>query len=696
MSYSSRRIALLLVLACGAAQVADGRGNADVDQRRLIAADRMPGEWMAPGRTYDEQRYSPLAQIEVANVARLGLAWFADLAVDRGVEASPLMIDGVLYNIEPWNVTVAYDAATGRELWRFDPKVDRDKGKLACCDIVTRGVAAWKGKIILATLDGRLIAVDARSGKPVWSVETFEAQWPYTITGAPRVFDGRVVIGNAGAEGAARGYVTAYDAESGKRLWRFYTVPGDPSKPQPNKILEKAAATWTGEWWKRGGGGTVWDSIVYDAALDLIYIGVGNGGPWPQAYRSPGGGDNLFLSSIVALRGSTGEYVWHYQTTPGEQWDYTATQSMILADLPIDGKLRKVVMQAPKNGFFYVLDRATGQLISAKNYVAVNWASGINPATGRPNVNPEARYGTTPVIVTPGPGGGHNWNPMAYSPRTKLAYFPVTEMYMAYSLNPAFKQTPGNMSQLGISTTGYELTRKAAADFAAANNKAWLTAWDPVSQQERWRVPYPIRGSGGLLATAGNLVFQGTVRGTFAAYRADTGVKVWEMPVQQVAIAAPISYMLAGVQYIAVNAGWGGGIAHSTSAKSLGVALSAPRLLVFKLGGKVLLPQDAAPAAALVRPIAVAVPPGVLASGEQLYARHCMTCHGESARGGVKDLRRMSPETHADFKAIVLGGKRRELGMASFSDVLTNSDVAAVHGYLINRANDDWDEITKE
>ena len=696
MGWKFLRVALVAGLALGAAQITRAQNAADVDHQRLLHADRTPGEWMAPGRTYDEQRFSPLNQITDANVSRLGLAWYADLPVDRGVEASPLMVGGVLYNIEPWNVTVAYDASTGKQLWRYDPKVDRDKGRLACCDIVTRGLAAWQGKILIATLDGRLIAVDAKTCKPKWSVDTLEPVGPYTITGAPRVFNGKVLIGNAGAEGAARGYVTAYDVDSGKQLWRFYTVPGDPAKPQASPALEMAAKTWNGEWWKRGGGGTVWDSIVYDPDLDLVYIGVGNGGPWAQVYRSPGGGDNLFLSSIVALNAKTGDYVWHYQTTPGDEWDYTATQSMILADLKIDGTVRKVLMQAPKNGFFYVLDRATGKLISGQPYVAMSWANGIDMATGRPNVNPEARYGVTPVMITPGPGGGHNWNPMAFSPQTGLAYFPVTEIYMAYAVNPNFKPTPGNMSQLGIATTGYELTRKAANAYAAANNKTWLTAWDPIAQKERWRVPYPVRGSGGLLATGGNLVFQGTVGGTFAAYRADTGEKLWEMPVQQVPIAAPISYRIGGVQYIAVNAGWGGGLAHSTTAKSLGFPLSpSPRLLVFKLGGTVQLPEIEGAGPELVRPADTTASAEIIARGEQVYAQQCSSCHGEQARGGVKDLRRMTPGTHGEFLDIVLGGKRREKGMASFADLISKADAEAIHAYLIRRSNEDWASIAK-
>jgi len=679
----------------GAAPLATARsGPANVDEARLVKADREPGQWLATGRTFDEQRFSPLDQINAGTVKRLGLAWYADLESDRGAEASPIMVDGVLYNIEPWNVTTAYDAKTGRVLWRYDPKVDRDKGKHACCDIVSRGVAAWKGRIYLATLDGRLIALDAKTGQPVWSVNTFDPVWPYTITAAPRVFDGKVLIGNAGAEGAARGYVTAYDAASGKQLWRFYTVPGDPAQPQPNKILEMAASTWKGEWWKAGGGGTVWDSIVYDPQLKLVYIGTGNGGPWVQAFRSPGGGDNLFLSSIVALKADTGDYVWHYQTTPADEWDYTATQSLILADLKIGGATRKIIMQAPKNGFFYVLDRATGQLLSAKNYVPTSWASGIDMATGRPIVNPEAHYGAQPVVVTPAPGGGHNWHPMAYSPLTGLAYFPVTEMYFAYSSNPAFRQSPGNMSQNGLSSTGYELTRKAAADYAERNNKAWLVGWDPVAQAERWRVPYPQRGSGGVMVTAGNLVFQGTINGTFAAYTADKGEKVWEMPVQNVPIAGAVSYMIDGVQYVAINAGWGGGVAHTTSSMPLSFTRARlARLLVFRLDGTAKLPPLAAADAALIRPEDSRAEPAVIARGDKLFADHCAACHGAQARGGIKDLRRMTPDTRAEFMDIVLAGKRREKGMASFGDVVSRPDAEAIYAWLVRRTNQDWESL---
>ncbi len=679
-------LALSTLVAPAAAEDTPAR----VDHARLLAPE--PSQWLAPGRTYDEQHFSPLDQINVDTVNRLGLAWFADINTERGMEASPLVIDGVLYNIQPWNIVTAYDARTGRVLWSYDPEVPLRFGQLACCDIVSRGVAAWNGKIYLATLDGRLIALDAKTGRPLWSQLTVDNSKPYTITGAPRVFDGKVLIGNGGAERGVRGYVSAYDAESGAMLWRFYTVPGNPADGFESPAMEMAAATWTGEWWKGGGGGTVWDSMSYDPELGLIYIGTGNGSPWAQHWRSPGGGDNLFLASIVALDAKTGAYRWHYQTTPGEEWDYTATQHMILADLAIGGRTRKVLMQAPKNGFFYVLDRTTGELISAKTIVPINWATGIDMSTGRPIENPAVRYGTTPVMVSPGAGGAHNWNPMAFSPRTGLVYVPVTETYMAYGAAESFDPARGG---LGTSFTGYDAERKTIAEYADAHSKTWLSAWNPVTGREAWHGPIQQKGSGGVLATAGNLVFQGSIGQTFVAYRADTGEKVWEMPVQQVPIAAPIAYAIDGEQYIAVNAGWGGGLAHVERSAYSQLLLSKPRLLVFKLDGKAQLPP--LPAESMVVP--ELVPPPALtgtaeqvALGERLYAANCALCHGAAARGGVKDLRHMMPDTHAAFLDIVLGGARARNGMASFADVLTKEQAEAIHHYLISRARADWED----
>jgi len=687
--------AAAIAIAPLVAQVEKAPGGmpARVDGARIIAAAREPGEWMSVARTYDEQRFSPLDQINDKNIGRLGLAWSADLDADRGVEATPLEIDGVLYNVTPWNVTSAYDATDGKLLWRYDPQVPRRFGGLACCDIVSRGLAAWHGKIYVATLDGRLIALDARTGKPIWSVQTFDPLWPYTITGAPRVYAGKVIIGNAGAEGAARGYVTAWDAETGKQAWRFNIVPGDPAKGYATKAEAMAAKTWKGEWWKQGGGGTAWDSFAYDPKLRLVYIGTGNGGPWARDARSPGGGDNLFLSSIVAVDVDTGAYRWHYQETPGDEWDYTATQPIILADLKLKGRVREVLMQAPKNGFFYILDRKTGELLSADPYVpGITWAKGIDLKTGRPIENPEARYGPTPVLISPNAGGGHNWHPMAYSPKTGLVYLPVLQSAMAYALDPNFKLAPGKTSQLGLAMTGHDDLRNKLAAEVAANTKSYLAAFDPVAGREVWRVPYPRRGSGGTLVTAGNLVFEGTVGSTFAAYDARTGAKLWEMPVQNVPIAGAMTYSVKGVQYVAINAGWGGGIAHGPSTNDAGLILGKTRLLVFRLDGKAALP----PLAPTALPAAETAPPPSTASaeqiarGEKVFAQTCAACHGAEARGGIKDLRKMSAQTRSQFFDIVLGGIRQEKGMVSFAGTISNDDAVAIQAYLVKRANEDW------
>ena len=680
----------LAALALLAAPVLAGdapRAPADVDGARIVHADREPGNWLAVGRNYEEQHFSPLDGINTGNVKKLGLAWSADLNTYRGVEASPIVVDGVLYNISAWNITTAYDARTGKPLWTYDPKVPPQFGRKACCDIVSRGLSVWKGKVLIATLDGRLIALDARDGKPVWSVDTFEGDWPYTITGAPRVFDGKVLIGNGGAELGVRGYVTAYDVETGRRLWRFYTVPGDPSKGFENKAMEMAAKTWNGTWWKHGGGGTAWDNMVYDPKLKLIYIGTGNGSPWVQKFRSPGGGDNLFLCSIVAVNAETGAYVWHYQETPGEQFDFTATQTMVLADLKIGGRTRQVIMQAPKNGFFYVLDRRSGELISATPYVPVTWATHVDMKTGRPVETPAARYGATPTLLSPGAGGAHNFNPMAYSPKTGLVYFSVVQGFMSYAEAPDY-----NGQGTGTSFFGDDALRKQQAAYGEAHGGSWLTAWDPVKGKEAWRVRYPRDGSGGVLATAGDLVFQGTVNKTLAAYRASDGKKLWESPVQTVPIAGPITYTVDGEQYVAVNAGWGGGLAHVQAESFRDLRVSPARLLVFKLGATATLPPQPADEAPPPEPPYVRASEETLKKGGTLYAANCALCHGALARGGIKDLRHMTTDTHQHFMDIVLGGARAKQGMASFADVLSKDDADAVHNYLIARAREDWGE----
>ncbi|HWW81562.1 MAG TPA: PQQ-dependent dehydrogenase, methanol/ethanol family [Steroidobacteraceae bacterium] len=650
------------------------------------------GNWMTDGHGYDAQRYSPLARINERNVGRLGLQWFYDLDTLRGVEATPLAIDGVLYDISAWDITYAFDVKSGSLLWSYDPQVPKEWGRYACCEPVSRGLAWWQGHVIIATLDGRLISLDARTGKPVWTAQTFEKTQPYSITGAPRVFDGKVVVGNGGGDFGARGFVSAWDAATGAFTWRFYIVPGDPAKGFENAAMEQAAKTWHGEWWTLGGGGGAWDSIVYDPQLKLVYFGTGNGTPLAQDYRSPGGGDNLYLCSVVAVDANTGEYRWHYQEVPGEEWDYDCTESLILADLKIDGQPRKVLLHAPKDGYFYLFDRSTGKVISAKNYVPVNWALGIDPTTGAPQVNPLARYGTDPVLITPGPGGGHNWFAMAFSPKTRLAYFPAFEQWFPYAKAESFEPKPFRSNPGWGGFTGPALEkRKVLQKEADPRQRAWLMAWDPVKQRSVWEVPLPRSGNGGVLTTAGNLVVEGTTRQTLTIFRATDGKQLWEMPVQSAPVAAPISFLVGDEQYIAINAGWGGGAAQIERATGTAMNRAAARLLVFKLGGnRQLPPLPPATPTVLTEPPPLTVSEVAVKHGAELFANNCAVCHGQMAVGGVKDLRYMDARTHASFPDIVLKGIRSDRGMASFAKLLSPDDVDAIHGYIISRAQEDW------
>ncbi len=681
-----------LLLAGSIAQTASAAPK--TDSARLRAADSEPGQWLMDGRDYSAQRYSALRAINENTVKDLGLAWYADLDTLRGVEATPLFVDGVLYNISAWNIASAYNAKTGKRLWTYDPKVPREWGRYACCEPVARGVAFWNGKLIIATLDGRLIGLNAKSGKPVWTAQTFTKDWPYSITGAPRVFDGLVVVGNGGADLGVRGFVSAWNADTGKLVWKFFLVPGDPSAgpdgASSDNMMAMAAKTWNGQWWKWGGGGTAWDSINYDPDLGLIYIGTGNGGPDAQLYRSPARGDNLFLCSIVALDAKTGAYRWHYQEVPEEDWDYTCTSSIVQADLVIDGKPRKVLLHAPKNGFFYVIDRTTGQFISAKNHVPVTWTTGIDPVTGRPTMNPEAHYGTDPVLVAPGPGGGHNWFPMAYNPETGLAYFPQYEHWFVYALDPDFVPKPFRSNGGWGGYSGEALKKRLELQKVAdQREKAALIAWDPVKQEVRWRVPLPRHGNGGVLTTAGNLVFEGTTKQTFAAFRASDGALLWEMPVQSAPVAGPITYEMDGVQYVAVNAGWGGGAAQIERGAGTALNRASARLLVFRLGASGQLPP-LPPAAPIPDPPPLRASEETVRKGAAIYARTCAGCHGQLAVGGVKDLRQMTRDTHAQFNDIVLKGVRVQKGMASFANLLSADDAEAVHAYVIARAQEDW------
>jgi quinohemoprotein ethanol dehydrogenase len=667
-----------------------------VDQHRLEAADQDPGQWMSSGRTWSEQRFSPLKRINDTNVQRLGLAWYAPLNTYRGVEATPLVIDGVLYNISAWDITTAYEAATGKVLWTFDPKIPPEWSRLACCGPVSRGIAAWHGNIIIAALDGRLIAVDAKTGTPVWTTQTLEKGQPLSLTGSPRIAAGQVVIGNAGGDFGARGYISAYDALTGKPTWKFYIVPGDPAKSPEgaasDSIMPVAAKTWSGQWWNVGGGGNDWDAIVYDPKLDLVYFGTGNGSPHPHEFRSPGGGDNLFLCSIVAVNAHSGHYVWHYQEVPAEEWDYDCTAPLILADLNIDGKKRQVIMHAPKDGFFYVLDRATGKLISAKNFVPNLWASHVDLKTGRPAILPDAYVAEKPHLMTPSYGGGHSWNPMSYSPLTGLVYIPTMEQWMVESRLPdgQFKFVLGQTT-LGAGVNNYvELRKQLNAAPEMQHDKGYMLAWDPVHQREAFRIPYPNPGNGGTLTTAGNLLVEGTINRTLAVYRADNGKKLWEMPVESVPVAGPMTYEVGGTQYIAVNAGWNSAIIHRLHDGPEPFNVGPANLVVFALDAKGVKIPPAPPVASIPAPPTDPQSPDLVEAGAALYSTQCAVCHGQNAAGGVKDLRYLSAEKHAQFMDIVLGGLLKKEGMESFRDRLTPQQAQSIHAYLISRAQEDW------
>lgn len=691
-------LAMAILSACGeggneAQESRDGQpmeAAGGVSESRLMQAAGDVENWLAHGRTHDEQRFSPARKINDGNIGSLGLAWYFDIPTKRGIEATPLVIDGVMYVTGAWSIVYALDARSGKPLWIYDPAVPKLWAKYACCDVVNRGVAAWGNNVYVGTLDGYLVALDARSGEVVWRTDTIDRDKPYTITGAPRVVKGKVLIGNGGGEYGVRGYVTAYDAETGEQAWRFYTVPGNPADGFENDAMRMAAATWTGEWWKYGGGGTVWDSMAFDPELDLLYVGVGNGSPWDRRVRSPDGGDNLFISSIVALRPDTGEYVWHYQTTPGDQWDYTATQHMILADLVIDGRPRKVLMQAPKNGFFYVLDRASGELISAEQYTRVNWASGVDPQTGRPIEAPDARYTEGPRTAFPSVLGGHNWHPMAFHPATGLVYLSEQQAPHTYAQKDDFEFVEG-VWNTGTDTRLADMPEEPLGILQVASNmQGSLLAWDPVRQREAWRFQQIGPGNGGVLATAGNLVFQGNMQGELAAYSADRGDKLWAFQTQTGITAAPITFELDGEQYVSVAVGWGTivGLLGGPTQEPLGLE-NRSRVLTFKLGGTAVLPEPIAS-----RHLSPPEPPEQMATeqlverGHALYAERCMVCHGVGAISGnvLPDLRYSGKGVFDRWDQVVIDGALENIGMPGFEGVMSVEDSQAIKAYVIDRA----------
>ena len=659
-------------------------------KNQLVDFNSSPNEWLLHGRTYAEERHSPLDQINTSNVDQIGLSWSFETGTNRGHETTPIVKDGVMFITAPWSVVHALDAKTGDLLWTHDPQVERAWANNACCDVVNRGVALYENSIFFGTIDGRLISLDKDTGNENWSILTIDKSWPYTITGAPRIVKGNVIIGNGGGEFGVRGYVTAYDADSGDELWRFYTVPGNPNEPFESPEMEIAAKTWSGgKWWEYGGGGTVWDSMAYDPALDTLYIGTGNGSPWNRYVRSPGGGDNLYLSSIVALDPDTGDYKWHYQTTPGDSWDYTATQHMILADLEINGQMRKVIMQAPKNGFFYVIDRTNGELISAENYVPINWATHVDMKTGRPVENPANNYFDTPALTTPGPLGGHNWQPMAFNPDTGLVYIPAQEMLFVYSHDKDFEYNPKTWNtgqQIEMTYLPKNPDELAMVDKATFG---YLLAWDPITQKEVWREQYQRPWSGGLLSTAGDLVLQGTSDGRFIAFDAASGEILWSTDTGQGIIAPPITYMIDEEQYIAIQVGYGGAYALAGAFPSANKnPAQNGRMLVFKLGGEEMSPP--VQSIAQVNPVVPSMTTDALtiARGEYEYHEHCQFCHGAGVIGGgvIPDLRYLDEVGHKTFLGVILGGMHSEKGMASFKDVLSLEQANQIQAYVISQA----------
>ena len=682
-----------------ASLVVDDAGKQEVagwvDKARLMDVDDEPEQWLTSGRDFKLQHYSPLRKINTDNVVQLGFAWEYPVSyrgrVQRTLEATPQVVDGVMYASGPWGTVYAVDAKTGKEIWRYDPDVDGNWARRACCGVVNRGVAIWKGRVYVGTLDGYLLALNAATGKLDWRVNTFvDRDANYSITSAPWIAGNHVVIGNSGADYGVRGYISAFDADSGEFSWRFYTVPTKPSRDKEAEHLEIeiAADTWSPDTdWTSGGGGTVWGHMAYDPDLNLLYVGVGNASPWPRWHRSPGGGDNLYLSSILAINPDSGRLVWHYQTTPAENWDYTATQHMILAELTIEGRARKVLMQAPKNGFFYVLDRVSGELLSANNYAPVNWASHIDLKTGRPVLTKQGDYQHEPKVVMPGPGGAHNWHPMSYNLNTGLVYIPVSEAASLYVNEEDYKHNPKSWN-LGAQfhygppfPRSYDDYTKEYENFTSASK---LKAWNPISQQEVWSIPFaPGESGGGTLTTAGNLVIQGTSQGQLIAYAADTGKKLKTIDVGTGIVAAPMSFALNGEQYIAVMAGTGSP-SHSPGSASTPYK-STSRLLAFKLGGT----ETPLPPALVSKTILPKPPPlrGTSVQrrqGESLYNIYCAVCHGTgNAQSPYPNPKTMSEPIHQLFNDIVLKGIFSAGGMASFADTLSEEEVEAIHVYLI-------------
>jgi len=685
----------------------------------LTAADN----WPTPGGDANKSHHSQLADLTPDNVGGLGLAWAANLGTHRVLEATPVVIDGVLYTSGVAGRAYAFDAATGREIWHFEPVQDMQVNRYACCDMANRGVAVAHGKVYVAALDGWMYALDAKSGRVVWKADAIvDRNRGYTSTGAPEVAGNVVVIGNGGAEYDVRGYVSAFDTETGKLAWRFWVVPRDPrlgAQNQPD--LERAVATWDpNSRWDIGGGGAPWDAITYDPETGYVLVGTGNGGPYETHKRSPGGGDQLYLSCIVALDAKSGRMKWFYQETPHESWDFTATQPMILTHLAVDGMTRSVIIHAPKNGFLYVLDRRDGKLLRANPLVRTNWAHSVDLKTGRPALDPDASdYSAGPKIVFPATTGARNWHAGGYDSHSGLYYAPVLDMGNLIFTTPGQKPhvprvlnndaalifSPDIEAALPTLPPPIQAAVKALPAFAEVKRKPYvseLRAIEPLTGRTVWAAPmHGWQDRGGVLTTAGGLLFQGSIDGTFRVFDAKTGRMLKSIDTGTSILAAPMTYRVNGAQYVAVMAAWGGGgypyVPRYSAAYKRG---NEGRILVFKLGGtSVPLPPELPPLE--VAPPPPAQQPGVtnatLAAGRNLFFRNCVLCHSNQHRSITPDLRRMQPGTHAAFEKIVLEGLLVPNGMPRWNDLLSAADVRAIHAYLIDlQTNTRTDELAKQ
>lgn len=681
-----KRLVGMVMLAV--AVCATGAQARTVVDAKTLSDQAQGANWLAYGRNFYEQRYSPLKQINTETAGRLGLEWSLPLPKDHSLLGTPIVVDGIMYFTGSWSVTRAVEAKTGKLLWEYDPKAIEHAGdRLRIMWDSSRGLAYWKGQLFVATVDGRLIALDAKTGKLKWSTQTTDPSKPLYITGHPKVFRGLVIIGNGGTEfGASRGYVSAYHVTSGKLAWRFYVVPGNPADGFEDETQEMAAKTWTGEWWKYGGGGNVWNGITYDPDYNQILIGTGNGSPWNQKVRSPGGGDNLFLCSIVALDADTGKYKWHYQTVPGETWDYNSSMDIVLADLKIDEKPTKVLLHAPKNGFFYVLDRADGKLLSAEMFAKANWATGIDKKTGRPIEVPGARYESGEALIWPSPFGAHSWHAMSFSPRTGLVYIPKMDLPALFN-DKSVKMVDWRSPYFAMDTA---VDMGLGGDIPKDVGKSSLLAWDPVKQAKVWEVDQPEFWNAGTMVTGGDLVFQGSVTGEFSAHDALTGKKLWSVNVGSGISAPPVTYEIDGKQYVSLLVGWGGAatsLGGGTALSQFGWSYRAQtrQLLTFALDGKTPMPDVGAPR--VPQPLVVEgfeVDAKLAEAGKAVYTNTCVICHGAGAVSGgyAPDLRAsaMFAQPQA-LKAVVVGGAKVPNGMPQYKE-MSDADLEALQHFV--------------